>query len=175
MFCVPGTPSYVALWDSKSLHRHTCERVSYCVETYSSFKLRPQDSSPSLNLLSLFLSFIFCPTSFWREWAAFLHVWCPLPPFRSCFVEVAQHSTDLLMNLWERKWSTHTILNHLGTTSSLAFSMIQWMLAIWSLVPLPFLNASWISGISQFTYCWSLAWRILSITLLACEISEIVQ
>ena len=45
--------------------------------------------------------------------------------------------------------------------------MIQWMLAIWSLVPLPFLKPVWTSGISQFTYCWSLAWRILSITLLA--------
>ena len=37
--------------------------------------------------------------------------------------------------------------------------MIQWMLAIWSLVPLPFLNPAWTSGSSQFTYCWSLAWR----------------
>ena len=43
------------------------------------------------------------------------------------------------------------------------------MLAIWSLVPLPFLKATWTSGSSQFTYCWSLAWRILSITLLACD------
>ena len=49
------------------------------------------------------------------------------------------------------------------------------MLAIWSLVPLPFLNPAWTSGSSQFTYCWSLAWRILSITLLACEMSAIVQ
>ena len=28
---------------------------------------------------------------------------------------------------------------------------------------------------SQFLYCWSLAWRILNITLLACEMSTIVQ
>ena len=58
--------------------------------------------------------------------------------------------------------------------NSLAFSMIQWMLAIWSMVPLPFLKPAWSSGSSQFTYCWSLAWRILSITLLACEMSAIV-
>ena len=51
---------------------------------------------------------------------------------------------------------------------SLAFLMIQRMLAIWSLAPLPFLNPVWPSGSSQFTYCWSLAWRILSITLLVC-------
>ena len=37
--------------------------------------------------------------------------------------------------------------------NSLAFSIIQWMLAIWSLVPLPFLNPAWTSRISQFTYC----------------------
>ena len=49
------------------------------------------------------------------------------------------------------------------------------MLAIWSLVPLPFLKPAWTSGSSQFTYCWSLAWRILSITLLVCEMSAIVQ
>ena len=53
----------------------------------------------------------------------------------------------------------------------LAFLMIQRMLAIWSPVPLPFLKPAWTSGSSQFTYCWSLAWRILSITLLACEMS----
>ena len=42
--------------------------------------------------------------------------------------------------------------------------MIQWMLAIWSLVPLPFLNLPWISEtVKQLTYCWSLAWRILNI------------
>ena len=59
----------------------------------------------STPLLSLILSFIFCPTSFWREWAAFLGAWCPLPASGSCFVEFAQHSNDLLMNLWGRKWS----------------------------------------------------------------------
>ena len=38
--------------------------------------------------------------------------------------------------------------------NSLAFSMIQRMLAIWSLVPLPFLKPAWTSGSSWFTYCW---------------------
>ena len=52
--------------------------------------------------------------------------------------------------------------------------MIQQMVATWSLVPLPFLKAAWTSGSSRFTYCWSLAWRILSVTLLVCEMSEIV-
>ena len=52
--------------------------------------------------------------------------------------------------------------------------MIQQMLAIWSLTPLPFLKPAWTSGSSQLMYCWSLTWRILSITLLACEMSAIV-
>ena len=53
--------------------------------------------------------------------------------------------------------------------------MIQHMLAIWSLVRLPFLNPAWTSGSSRFTYCWSLASRILSITLLACVQFSSVQ
>ena len=57
----------------------------------------------------------------------------------------------------------------------LFFSMIQWLLAIWSVVTLPFINPAWTFGSSWFMYCWSLAWRILSITLLACEMSAIVQ
>ena len=52
-----------------------------------------------LTPLSLFLSLIFCPTPFRREWAAFLGARGSLPVFRSCFVEAAQHSNDLLMNL----------------------------------------------------------------------------
>ena len=49
---------------------------------------------------------------------------------------------------------------------TVSFSMIHQMLAIWSLVPLPFLNPAWTSGSSWFMYYWNLAWRILSITLL---------
>ena len=37
-----------------------------------------------------------------------------------------------------------------------------------------FSKSPWTSGSSQFTYCWSLAWRILSNTLLACDMSVIV-
>ena len=44
--------------------------------------------------------------------------------------------------------------------NSLAFSMIQRMLAIWSLVPLPFLKPAWTSGSSwlQAKYKW--VWRL---------------
>ena len=42
---------------------------------------------------------------------------------------------------------------------SFSFSIILRMLAVWSLVPLSFLNPAWTYGISQFMYCWRLAWR----------------
>ena len=44
--------------------------------------------------------------------------------------------------------------------NSFAFFMIQQMLAIWSLVPLPFLNPSSMSESSLFTYWWSLSWSL---------------
>ena len=59
--------------------------------------------------------------------------------------------------------------------NSFALSIIQEMLAAWSLIPLPFPNPSCTSGSSRFTHCWSPSWRILSITLLACEMSTIIQ
>ena len=49
------------------------------------------------------------------------------------------------------------------------------MLEIWSVVPLSFLNPACTMGSCQFTYCGSLAWRILSMTLLACEMSTVVS
>ena len=73
LFFVFFPPGYVSLWDSKTPHRPIGERVSWCLET-SPPSLPPQDGSLSLTLLSLFLSFIFCPTSFWREWLPF---WVP--------------------------------------------------------------------------------------------------
>ena len=47
--------------------------------------------------------------------------------------------------------------------NSLALSMSQRMLAIWSLVPLPFLKSTCTSGSYQLMYCWNLAWMIFSL------------
>ena len=44
-----------------------------------------------------------------------------------------------------------------------------------SLVPLAFLNPAWTSVSSWLMNCWSLAWRILSFILPACEMSMIVK
>ena len=49
--------------------------------------------------------------------------------------------------------------------------MIQQMLPIWSLALLSFLNPVCIYGSSWFMYCWSLAWRILSITFSSVQFS----
>ena len=38
-----------------------------------------------------------------------------------------------------------------------------------------FYKSTWTSGSSRFKYCWSPAWRILSITFLVCEMSTIVH
>ena len=56
----------------------------------------------------------------------------------------------------------------------LDFSMIQRILAIWSLFSLSFINPTWISESYRLTSRWSLAWRILRIIFLVCEMSEIV-
>ena len=102
-------PCYVALCASKARHRLGSESVSWCLETSHFLRLPSWDRAPSLPLLSLFLSSIFFPTSFRRQWTAFLGAWCPLLTFRSCFVEFTQHVHVLLMNLWGRKWSPHPI------------------------------------------------------------------
>src|SRR5574341_923119 len=60
------SPCYVALCASKARHRFGSEKVSWCLETSLFLRLPSRDGTPSLPLLSLFLSFIFFPTSFRR-------------------------------------------------------------------------------------------------------------
>ena len=104
----------IQIWILNNFHKtiSVCWRRTPGTQKGSPFSLKgghlyllPPSSLLCLTLLSLFLCFIFCPTSFRRGWAAFLGAWCPPPALRSCFVEVARHSNDLPMNLWERKWS----------------------------------------------------------------------
>ena len=70
---------------SKARHRLSSESVPWCLETSLFLRLPFWDRAPSLPLLSLFLSFVFFPTSFWRQWAAFLGAWCPLPGIQKLF------------------------------------------------------------------------------------------
>ena len=60
-------------------------------------------TTPSLGWVSILNSFVslfvFYILSYLllKEWAAFLGAWCPLLAFRSCSVDFAQRSNDLLM------------------------------------------------------------------------------
>ena len=81
---------------------------------FSSF-MTPSPGQVSIPKSFLSLSFAFCSTSFWREWAAFLGTWCPLPAFRSCFVEVAQHSNDFWGIRGGESGLPIPFLSHLGT------------------------------------------------------------
>ena len=65
-------PSYVALCGSKAHHRLAVRVFPGVWKLLSFLRLTSQDPSPSLPLLSLFLSFTFFPTAFQRQWAAFL-------------------------------------------------------------------------------------------------------
>ena len=135
-------------------HRPAGERVSWCLETSPPSQLPPQVGSPSLTLVSLFLSFIFCPTSFWREWAAFPGVWCLPPAFRSCFVEFAQCSNDLSMNLWGRKWSPHPIpLPCLDHPQKMEFKLLFFKTPFLGWISIP------TSFVSLFIFCPTSFWR----------------
>ena len=114
-------------------------------------------------------------------------VCCSISSWNCFFMSCIQNSQEASQVVWyshlfqnfPQLIVVHTvkgfgIVNKAGMDGSLGLScflMIQQMLAIWSLVPLPFLNPCLTSGCSQFTYSWSLAWIILSITLLALEMS----
>ena len=54
-----------------------------------------------------------------KSWVAFLGAWCPLPAFRSFFVEFTRRLNALLMNLWGESVLPVLLLRHLG--SSLLF------------------------------------------------------
>ena len=84
-FLIP--PNHVAIWDSKTPHGPAGERVSWCLETSSSW-LRPRDGSPSLTILSLFLSFIFVLPPFEEKGLPF---WVP--------AVLCQHSEIVLWKL----------------------------------------------------------------------------
>ena len=96
----------------------------------------------------------------------------PLLLLPSIFPSIRVFSNESALRIrWPKYWSFSFNIS----PSNEHQGLIQQMLAIWSLVPLPFLKPAWTSGSSWFTYYWSLAWRIFSITLPACEMSAIVQ
>ena len=89
--------------------------------------------------------------------------WSGIPISLRIFHSVVIHTKALVVN----KAKVDVLLE-------LSCFMIQQTVAVWSLVPLPFLNPAWTSGSYWFMYCWGSAWRNLNITLLACEVSAII-
>ena len=91
--------------------------ASYCVETFPPSRLRPQDRSPSLTLLSLFLSFIFVLPPFEENGLTFwvpgiLHQRSEIVLWKLLSIQMMFWWT-FLMNLWGRKWSPILFLHHL--------------------------------------------------------------
>ena len=141
---------------------------------YSAYKLNKQGDNAHpwhTPFLIWNLSVVPCPILTVVSW----------PAYRFLKRQVRWSSIPISFRIFQSfLWSTQSkalaqSIKQMFFWNSLHFSMIQQMLAIWSLVPLPFLNPAWTSGSSRFMYYWSLAWTILSITLVACEMSAIVQ
>ena len=65
---------------------------------------------------------------------------------------ILQHSAFFTVQLSHPYMTTGKTIA-LTRRTFLAFSMIQQMLATWSLVPLPFRKPAWTSGSSLFAYC----------------------
>ena len=81
--------------------------------------------------------------------------WSSIPISSRIFHSLLWFTQKLLCSQWKRSrffWN------------SLAFSMIQRMLTVWSLVPLPLRNPACTSGSSWFMYCWKLTLMIWGIT-----------
>ena len=107
---------YAALWDSKAPHwPHLWEGFLLC-GNFSTFMIPSPGWVCVLKSFVSLLVFIFYPTSFWRDWFAFLGIWDPPPAFRSCSMEVASHADDLSMYLWGKCGRLILFLHHLGTT-----------------------------------------------------------
>ena len=93
--------------------------------------------------------------------------------------QVRWSSTSITLRIFQfvviHKVKSFSVVNEVDGISwnFIYFSMSQWMLAMWPLVPLNFLNSTCASGSSQFMYCWSLAWRVLSVTLLKVKWAQI--
>ena len=111
-----------------------------------------------------------------------------MPSSNSCFLTCIQISQEAGKVVWYyhlfKKFSEFVVIHTVKGFGVVNKAEVEVFLELfcfliiqrfWSLVPLPFLKSAWISGSSQFMYRWNLAWIILSITLLTCEMSVIVQ
>ena len=146
--------------------------TAFCL-MYSAYKLNKQGDNIQPWCTSFPIwnqSFVPCPALSVSSWPAYI------------FLRRQVRWSDILIawRIFHRfLWSTRSkalvySMKQVFFCNSLAFSLIQLMLAIWSLVPLPFLNLAWNIWELSVHILWSLTWRTFSITLLVCETSAIV-
>ena len=103
----------------------------------------PGQNSVPPSFVSFFVFYIFSYLLS-KSWAAFLGAWCPLPAFRSCFVEFTQRLNALLMNLWGRKCSPHPT------------PPPSWLLLYLNVFNISFLNLVSLNYISFYVWVWKL-------------------
>ena len=102
-------PGYVALWDSKTPHRHANERVSWCLEIFSSFTTpSPGQVSVPNSFVSLFIFYILSYLLL-KTMGCLSGCLVSSTSIQKLFYGICSCSNDLLMNLWGRKWSPHLI------------------------------------------------------------------
>ena len=82
--------------------------------------------------------------------------------YRFCRRQVRWSGIPISLRIFQSLlWSTQSMAlvlsmkeKYMFIWNSLAFSMIQWMLAVWPLVPLPFLNSAWASAWEMSATVW---------------------
>ena len=115
LFYLFSPPSYAALWDSKTAHRPRQWESFLVFGNFSSLKTH------SLGWASIPNSFVSLFIFYLSSYLLLKTMGClsgclvSSSTFRSCFVEFAQHSNVLSMNLWGRKWSPILFHHHLRT------------------------------------------------------------
>ena len=112
-------------------------------------------------------------SSEYSEFISFRIDWFDLLWVQGILKSVLQHDSCKASILWSSAilWSNSHICTWLLGNHSFDYPNLCQQS---DKVPLPFLNPAYAFGISWFTHYWILAWRILSITLLACEMSVVV-
>ena len=92
----------------------------------------------------------------------------------ACYIHLSEFSTVCYdphnQRLWCSQWSRSRCFS--GTPLLSLWTIECWQFDLWFLCL--FETQLVHSGSSWLTYCWSLAWRIRSITLLACEMNPFV-
>ena len=103
------SPSYISPWRFHNSRQICLSEGFLLCGNFSSFMIHsPGWVSIPKSVVSDFV-FIFCPTSFWREWVAFLGAWFPLLCSEVVLWKLLNIQIIFLMNFLGRNWSPHPI------------------------------------------------------------------